>query len=858
MKTYLSKLTLSFAGEQEREYQMVFFRNSLPVLRVAMILSIMLFAAFGLLDLLLVKDHLSLFLFMRFGIAIPLFLVVYFLSFTKTFQFVWQLLLFLSVLAGGVIIIIMIAIAPENWSYYGGLMLVFMAGYFFIRLRFYLASLAGWLLTVIFGVSILFLAEITPELIVPYVLFFVSANLIGMFASYYIEVADRKNYILTHQLEEKQREQIENNKELELMVKLRTMELRESEERFRNLADLLPLMVFEVDLQGKINYANEEAMKETGLTREQIVKGALLSNIIPPEDRKKVFSDFDNETILEGKSKTEYRIMRYDGTLFPVIDYSNAIIKDDQVIGLRSILVDVSEQKKAEQALKLSEERYKLLSDNAFDGIYLSYGHRLEYVNKVFCEVSGYSEEEILSEDFHFNMLLTPESIRIIEERKKARMDGKDVSQTVELKVITKSGVVKDVELGAVMISKEPELLLLGVVRDITERKVNEKLRNEVILARQSAEFKQQFLANMSHEIRTPLTGIMGIIEVLSSTNLDEQQMEYLKTLELSTENLREIINQILDYSKIEAGKVLPRPIIFDSRGLFDNARNLFGSICRKPIQLEINLSENIPKHLKSDEARVNQVITNLLSNAVKFTNEGTISLTADIHKWIDENTLEIKIEVSDTGIGIKKEKLKLLFRPFTQVDHKDTRDFEGTGLGLSICRELVKLMGGRIGVRSKPGQGSTFWFSFKAEIAKLEEIPRNTEKKRKGENIVPLRIMIVEDKLVNQKVIGLILTAMGHTITTANNGKEALENFTPEACDLILMDIQMPVMDGITATQILKKNYNNLPPIVGLSANAFEGDREKYMAMGMDEYLTKPVRKEDFTKLLVRIGLRN
>ncbi|MFW5793271.1 MAG: ATP-binding protein [Bacteroidota bacterium] len=381
------------------------------------------------------------------------------------------------------------------------------------------------------------------------------------------------------------------------------------------------------------------------------------------------------------------------------------------------------------------------------------------------------------------------------------------------------------------------------------DAKEAEKLREQVEMAKKSVEFKQNFLANMSHEIRTPLTGLMGMIELLGKTNLDNVQNDYINTLKHSTENLHEIINQVLDYSKIEAGKLKLNIKVFQFQSLLINAKKLFGSICDKDIDFKMHVSKDVPVFIKADKSRIMQVINNLISNAVKFTNKGTIRLDVE-HVSTNINTKEavIKIIVSDTGYGIRPEKQDQLFVPFSQIDELDTRDYDGTGLGLSICKELVSLHGGEIGFESEYKVGSKFWFTFKAGIADWDDVPSLINTDESFNSTKSLRILLAEDKPINQKVINLLLESMGHKVTIAKNGKEAVDMFKPGEFDLILMDVQMPVMDGIAATQTLKGEHVELPPIVGLSANAFEGDSEKYKNLGMDEYITKPFKSEDFT----------
>lgn len=399
---------------------------------------------------------------------------------------------------------------------------------------------------------------------------------------------------------------------------------------------------------------------------------------------------------------------------------------------------------------------------------------------------------------------------------------------------------------------------LVGIVRDITEKKSNEKLKQDILVAKEAARFKQDFLAHISHEIRTPLTAIEGMIELFSKTSLSATQKDYLDTVQFSSENLKNIINEVLDFSRIEAGKIKLKPVKFPSRELFLKAEKLFQSICKKPIDFQVRGAEKLPKYINADKHRVFQIITNLISNAVKYSNEGTITMEITASRINISHSFLFKVSVRDQGPGIHPQLKKKLFKPFSQIhEQAEEIQIEGTGLGLSICKELALLLKGEIDVESKQGEGSTFWFTFIAE--EVEESKKGYTSSEftnipSGER--SLRILLAEDKDVNQKVISLILSSMGHKIEVAGNGKEALDKFKAGEFDLILMDIQMPVMDGIAATQKLKSTYDQLPPIVGLSANALEGDREKFMAKGMDEYIIKPVKSNDFKKLIRRLGL--
>jgi signal transduction histidine kinase len=391
--------------------------------------------------------------------------------------------------------------------------------------------------------------------------------------------------------------------------------------------------------------------------------------------------------------------------------------------------------------------------------------------------------------------------------------------------------------------------------RNITERIHAEETRQQLEVVKNTVQIKQNFLANMSHEIRTPLTGVLGMLEILEQTRLDEHQKDYLQTLKTSGKHLKQIIDQVLDYSKIEAGKVQINPAVFSLNNIIKHSLLLYENTLNQGVRTNYFIDPQIPVLIEADEFRLSQIVNNLLSNAVKFTRKGLISTTCKLIAIDNQQRIcTIRIEIADTGPGIPDHLHQNLFTPFSQIEVSDIRKYEGTGLGLSICRELIKLMGGEMGMKSEEGKGSTFWITFPATIADETHIP--DLKKVVTEPEKSLNILLAEDKVINQKVIKLMLSSLGHELQIACNGQVALDKFEPRKFDLILMDIQMPVMDGVAATQKLKEKFDDLPPIVGLSANAFEGDREKYMALGMDEYLTKPVKKEDFEGLIKKLFL--
>ncbi|MCX2739877.1 PAS domain S-box protein [Pontibacter anaerobius] len=523
---------------------------------------------------------------------------------------------------------------------------------------------------------------------------------------------------------------------------------------------------------------------------------------------------------------------------------------------ISGIALDITDKKKSQLALAQNEEKFRNIFESFQDVFYrASMGNILEIVSPSIAQLLGYEEKEVLGKSttrFYAN----PKDQPYIIEKVLAEQSIRDV----EVEMVCKDGTHKTVVLDSRLVYNEQgePVALEGVVRDVSELK---RTQMALLRAKEEAEnllkVKTQFLANMSHELRTPMNGIIGMIDLMSQINTDPEQREYIDTLRKSSDALLAILNDILDLSKIQAGKLVLHESGVDLDETLNKIHSLFVNRAQqKDLNFTYTITPDVPRHIFTDETRLLQVLSNLTSNAIKFTNAGDVSIHVSADQ-LDREYYRLNVRVKDSGIGISPEDQQLLFTDFTQLDNSSTKTFGGTGLGLAISKQLTHLLGGDIGVESNPGDGSVFWFNIKVRVATASEVEeQKLRQQQQHQEVGSLEftpyVLLVDDNQINQKVAQKQLERLGCITDIASNGFEAIDHATKNKYDIIFMDIQMPEMDGVTATRHIKEQLGaDCPPIIAMTAYSMKDDAEKFMNQGMDDYVSKPVKSSDLHAMI-------
>ena len=630
-------------------------------------------------------------------------------------------------------------------------------------------------------------------------------------------------------------------------------DLNESKELFRVVFDNSAAAITVTDNQERIMAWNPFAEKMLEMNKEELFNKPVKELYPPTEWRRLRSLHIRRRGML---SDIETQIYKKDRSLLEV-NMSLSVLKDTNgnFTGAIGIMRDITNQKLAERKIKESENKIRIILDNSAAAITLTdENERIISWNSYTEHLLGYRKKDLYLKPVH----------SIYPALEWAKIRAENIRHTgskhhLETKVIKKNGQVIDIDLSINVLKDSNGAIVgsVGIMQDITEQKKFQQILLQAKLAAEEANSaKSLFLANMSHEVRTPMSTIMGMIDLTIDTHLSDEQKDNLKVAKDAADNLLSLLNDILDLSRVEAGKINLESIEF-------NLPNIVQSVCKglsvlarnKDLELTWHIDSKVPESLEGDPVRLRQVLVNLINNAIKFTHKGKIETNIQVSSFLSDGECQLRCSVADSGIGIPKDKQEIIFNVFTQADDSTTRRYGGTGLGLAISKRLVEMMKGRIWVESEECQGSTFYFTanfkFKkkspvvVDISNQEETASVESRESSLKDLRSLRILLAEDNLVNQKIVVKILEKQGWRVHTALNGQEVLDSLNKESFDLVLMDAQMPILDGLETTRLIRedeKKTGRYIPIIALTARAMEEDRQRCLAAGMDDYVSKPI----------------
>ena len=631
-------------------------------------------------------------------------------------------------------------------------------------------------------------------------------------------------------------------------------QLADRDARILSIVESSAQQVWSVDKAYKLTFFNKnfsQALKKyfgTGPLAQEGVD-ALSLQIVSTDERApalwkkqydKAFAGKNVQFQIKNHTKNQQEVWR-EVFLNPIRLPSGTITQ------VSAVANDITSKHVDAQKIQQSEEKFRTIFES-FQDIFLRFtlDGNIFMVSPSVEELTGYATSELLgSNAFKFFFLQKQKTAFLHELKRVQRIQNKEVLiRNDSGKSLTFLCNFRLYNTSLATSAKEKSFIE-AVARNITDRKKN----NEALLkaketAERSLRVKQDFLANMSHEIRTPVNGILGTLHLLKDTPLNQEQKECLQIAQKSIEILQDILNDILQLSKIEAGKFTLNLTSVSIRETFQKITHLFKPHVKEAHSILIHIDKHVPEHLVLDETRLLQILSNLTSNAIKFSKD---SVSVDIEaKMLTKNKQSLLyVAIKDTGIGIKEEDSGRLFKSFSQLDGDMKKKFRGTGLGLSISKSLAESMGGEIGVHSTHGMGSTFWFTFKVETGsalKTVDTPHRVSSQKNFYNFTP-KVLLVEDNRMNAKIFNKLLLRAGCEVVAVDNGQEAIRIAQHEPLDVILMDIQMPQKDGVKTTEEMRALISDLPPVIAMTAYSMEEDKSRFLLKGLDDYLSKPIQ---------------
>jgi PAS domain S-box-containing protein len=625
------------------------------------------------------------------------------------------------------------------------------------------------------------------------------------------------------------------------------------EERFLKIFSTKLLGIMFWNNEGEIDEANDTFLETIGYSREDLKNGLVNWRALTPPE----FVAAD-EKALEQLSKTgscipyEKEYFRKDGSRVSILLGATALNQGE--LSGACFIVDFSQQ-------KAFERRFEAVMQQApFAELLFTIDGRVSGTNQAWHELNARlfestGEEKLISQQAWFKNPALAELAQRAAAGESVRSDEIRIDRSA-MGLMDSPKWIR-AHLSPVKNSEKVVSEVLLILENITARKLAEQERTKFEVreraALEASEVKSQFLANMSHEIRTPINGVMGMAALLEGGKLTTEQKSYVGAIQSSANILLTLVNDILDLSKAEAGKLELESIDYDAELLLSDVEKvLFTASRKKGLKLFRSIAPEVPEYLVGDPARLRQILVNLVNNAIKFTEKGQVSFEVSLAKSHGNDV--VKFEITDSGIGISPEVQANLFRAFSQADVSTTRKYGGTGLGLSICKHLVELMGGNIGVTSAEGRGSTFWFTV--PFLKGNSILPTPSLPRIASSGANYRILLAEDNSVNQVIGTKFLQKLGHTVVVAGNGREAIDALKTAPYDLVFMDCQMPEMDGFSATREIRQLSTTFTeiPIIAMTAYAMKGDRERCLGAGMNDYVTKPIKVHDLEAVIARV----